>query len=270
MSNEKKEICAPIKNISYFSYFNHKLYDNQIYTQYEDDLSKANIDTYQSTEESSSNTNTSDNSIISIENEDKFIPLNLLDLSPTKALKTNNKIISNGSETKVKDKDDTINSQKQAIKPELQKYILPKYLFDSSKNKKIENNNNISTTNQSYSASYINNLNICTAPFNPKIKVVPVILVNNPSLCLNYNKYNYLPNNMDYTHSDDGKKKKKKKKEFVEREGDWPCYRCKNLNFAFRDKCNKCQMTKDESEKKFNEVGEELLKLADLSIYNKS
>ena len=77
MSNEKKEICAPIKNISYFSYFNHKLYDNQIYTQYEDNLSKANINTYQSTEETSSNTNTLDNSITSIENEDKFFPLNL-------------------------------------------------------------------------------------------------------------------------------------------------------------------------------------------------
>ena len=66
------------------------------------------------------------------------------------------------------------------------------------------------------------------------------------------------------------KKKKKKNKEFVEREGDWSCYRCKNINFAFRDKCNKCKMAKDESEMKFKEVGQALIKLADLSIYKKS
>ena len=92
--------------------------------------------------------------------------------------------------------------------------------------------------------------------------------MNNPSLYLNYNKFNTMGNCEDFAGNE--KKKKKKKKEFVEREGDWPCYRCKNLNFAFRDKCNKCQMTRDESEKKFYEVGEELLKLADLSIYNKA
>ena len=268
MSKEKKEKSTPTtKHISYFSYFNHQLYNNQTYTQYDDNTSKTYINSYQSTEESSSNN--SDTSINSIENEDKFIPLHLLDLSPTKKPNTN---ITSSHNLEVKE---TTNSSKQIIKPELQKYILPKYLFDSSKNKNKnkQNENKTSTSyitanDSSYSPTYVNQLNIYQAPFNAKIKVVPVILMNNPSLYLNYNKFNTMGNCEDFAGNE--KKKKKKKKEFVEREGDWPCYRCKNLNFAFREKCNKCQMTRDESEKKFYEVGEELLKLADLSIYNKA
>lgn len=40
------------------------------------------------------------------------------------------------------------------------------------------------------------------------------------------------------------KKKEKKKKEEV-REGDWICPECQNLNFAFRNQCNKCSYEKD-------------------------
>ena len=36
----------------------------------------------------------------------------------------------------------------------------------------------------------------------------------------------------------------KTKKELVERTGDWRCPKCKNLNFAFRLKCNRCQLPK--------------------------
>ena len=66
------------------------------------------------------------------------------------------------------------------------------------------------------------------------------------------------------------KEKKKKKNNFVKREGDWICYKCKNLNFAFRNVCNKCKLPKEESEKFLFDIGNELMKLADLSIYNKS
>ena len=45
-------------------------------------------------------------------------------------------------------------------------------------------------------------------------------------------------------------KKDKKKKVFHEREGDWWCYDCKNCNFSFRTKCNKCKLSKEESMKK--------------------
>lgn len=40
----------------------------------------------------------------------------------------------------------------------------------------------------------------------------------------------------------------KKKKPFQEREGDWNCFKCKNLNFSFRVICNRCQLSKKESE----------------------
>ena len=42
---------------------------------------------------------------------------------------------------------------------------------------------------------------------------------------------------------------RKKHKPFTERAGDWVCYKCKNLNFAFRMMCNRCHLAKNESEK---------------------
>jgi len=39
-----------------------------------------------------------------------------------------------------------------------------------------------------------------------------------------------------------------KKTHFVERQGDWICMRCKNLNFSFRIVCNRCKISKAESE----------------------
>lgn len=42
---------------------------------------------------------------------------------------------------------------------------------------------------------------------------------------------------------------KKKKKPFVEREGDWTCMKCKNLNFAFRTNCNRCHLNKNDNQK---------------------
>ena len=43
---------------------------------------------------------------------------------------------------------------------------------------------------------------------------------------------------------------KKKTKVFTEREGDWVCKNCKNLNFAFRVECNRWQLPKDSNIKK--------------------
>ena len=41
-----------------------------------------------------------------------------------------------------------------------------------------------------------------------------------------------------------GKYPKKKTRPFTERVGDWICKNCKNLNFAFRNECNRCKMPK--------------------------
>ena len=41
-----------------------------------------------------------------------------------------------------------------------------------------------------------------------------------------------------------GKYAKKKARPFTERAGDWICKNCKNLNFAFRNECNRCKMAK--------------------------
>ena len=43
---------------------------------------------------------------------------------------------------------------------------------------------------------------------------------------------------------------KKKNKTFTEREGDWVCQSCKNLNFAFRVECNRCHLPKPSDDKK--------------------
>ena len=43
--------------------------------------------------------------------------------------------------------------------------------------------------------------------------------------------------------------KRKFLKGFKERDGDWTCFYCKNLNFTFRNICNRCHITKDISDK---------------------
>ena len=47
-------------------------------------------------------------------------------------------------------------------------------------------------------------------------------------------------------------KKQRTKKFIEERPGDWICFYCQNLNFAFRNKCNRCGVLKEISE---NEKG---------------
>ena len=40
----------------------------------------------------------------------------------------------------------------------------------------------------------------------------------------------------------------KNKKPLIERKGDWSCPKCRNLNFAFRTKCNRCNISKSVSD----------------------
>jgi hypothetical protein len=50
-------------------------------------------------------------------------------------------------------------------------------------------------------------------------------------------------------NSQNSKKEGKMKKPFEVRIGDWTCSKCNNLNFSFRNKCNRCGIPKEVSEK---------------------
>ena len=60
----------------------------------------------------------------------------------------------------------------------------------------------------------------------------PTMMIGTPIFFSNIPKYCY---NKIY---------KRKPKPFTEREGDWICNCCKNLNFAFRVECNRCKLPK--------------------------
>ena len=65
---------------------------------------------------------------------------------------------------------------------------------------------------------------------------------------INYNQnFNNIIYNQNYQNV-----KEKQKKPFVIRAGDWNCFDCNNLNFAFRVKCNRCGLSKDISAQKYN------------------
>ena len=232
----------------YFSSFNFKLYDSPIFIQEEKALIKSELN-YQSTEESLSNNFIQNMNNLNI--EDKFIPLNLLDLSP------------------IKDQTPE-NEEKTDIKPELHKFILPKSLFNSGSHKNKQNDEenkskiisdyNKANDKDSDDNSFIKHLNLLSQPFVPKNKIIPSFL---------FNSDNYLFNAKAENIKKKREERRKKKNNFVKREGDWICYKCKNLNFAFRSICNKCKLPKQESENQLFDLGKELRKLADLSIGNK-
>ena len=62
---------------------------------------------------------------------------------------------------------------------------------------------------------------------------VPTSLIINPILNPPKSIYN-------------NKYQKNKQKPFMERNGDWICKKCKNLNFSFRHECNRCKLPKKE------------------------
>lgn len=69
------------------------------------------------------------------------------------------------------------------------------------------------------------------------------------------------PQKKNLINSSQPKRKHKTKNTIEEREGDWNCYKCKNLNFAFRKKCNRCQTSKKETEKYFENRAQNILKM---------
>ena len=71
----------------------------------------------------------------------------------------------------------------------------------------------------------------------------------------NKNLNENIPNQFSFMSSNNKKEDKqpiKKRKKIEKREGDWICHKCNNLNFSFRNSCNKCKSLKMEMDK-FNE-----------------
>jgi hypothetical protein len=70
---------------------------------------------------------------------------------------------------------------------------------------------------------------------------VPTSLVINPMI-------------KNQRNNNNNKYQKKKQKPFIERNGDWICAKCKNLNFAFRQECNRCKLPKSEVAEEIKET----------------
>ena len=119
------------------------------------------------------------------------------------------------------------------------------YNYQNNFNYNYQNNNG---NNNAYYQNFNNyytylNYNIN----NPKV-FIPTKLRNNEQNNKQINNKKETQNN-GKNKFDNGKKNKQKNKKFFEvREGDWRCSQCNNLNFSFRNKCNRCSLPKELSQ----------------------
>lgn len=108
-------------------------------------------------------------------------------------------------------------------------------------------NNNINNSNANNSLNYKIKSN-----FNNLLNKT----VSNNSQSIHNSEVNINKNNTAFSHNSKTdnligsviSNDKVNKKQLVERLGDWDCFRCKNLNFSFRNVCNRCHLDKIESD----------------------
>ena len=146
---------------------------------------------------------------------------------------------------------DTSNTSSDISEEEEEKYI-PSDLFDLSK---IEDNDNVVLTQKKDNIIFMNDLDLNSKPFFPKT----FSQINNENINQNNKLASQQNKNINNCNNECKKVKNKKKKKFNVKKGDWVCYNCKNINFSFRDNCNRCKLNKEESEQKYIDAGNIIL-----------
>jgi len=104
-------------------------------------------------------------------------------------------------------------------------------------------NYNYSNGNQNYYQNYNNQFPNLTYNMNVK-EFIPTKMRMNEQ-----NNTKDIQINPKNKFSGGNKKNKQKGKKYFEvRDGDWRCNQCNNLNFSFRNKCNRCNLPKELSQ----------------------
>jgi len=154
-----------------------------------------------------------------------------------------------------------------------------KNVFNSNNINSTKNNNSINNNyNNFQNFNFVNNINNINYPNIPKSTnlnynfnnpqiYIPTKLRNKDQInMVNSKEINTFQNKKQEEQSnaknkfDNGNKKNnqnqntkkeggKNKKHFEVRAGDWTCGKCNNLNFSFRNKCNRCGLPKEMSSK---------------------
>lgn len=116
----------------------------------------------------------------------------------------------------------------------------------------INSNGNNANSNSNNNIQGNSNANGLTSTIQYLNIMSPIMNYANAYMLNGCNQTSPKPEPVKYSHSYSPKVKKneeKKSKPFLEREGDWRCYQCNNLNFAFRLNCNRCHLTKLDNQK---------------------
>jgi hypothetical protein len=127
---------------------------------------------------------------------------------------------------------------------------IPNLDFNNDTNNNINNNNYNYNQNYNFSLekNFSNNNNNTNNPININYRNKFDFINNNIN-----NQLNNFENNNQFIYMNlANNQKTKPKKTFERREGDWICFNCNNLNFAFRKICNRCGITKEMSIKNSN------------------